>query len=1006
MSFRITLLSLGLLGLLSDSAHAFAPTDAVHVGIEPQRILRYDAPTQVALAQTPAWQEFLAAEGDGWKARFDQKTGTAHRMWGPGIDIGPTSTPEQVEQGVLAFLAANEGIVGVDANSLQIRSSSYNERVDTWFVDVDVVHLGAPIWRGGVTARIKHGSLVLVGIDTYPDVPHVGRAALSADAAIDRGIAQGPAAAVPHTGTSAELVWLPQEIGGELQLRLCWMTRSHTASPPGIWVSFVDASSGELVNVHNEVRFATGTVYGSHAVRTLDGKTTTSVMPLIKVTGDDGTTVTAGEDGSFTTSGTGTSFSSVLDGSYVRAVNDAGDEGALSFSGSSGTWTTTSATQAEISTYAFLHHVRTWGQRVAPEVPMVSDKFKSTVNINDNCNAYYDGNLNFFRAGSGCNNTGEIADVNYHEWGHGFHYWSLESGDFDGSLGEGAADVVAFLQTADPIIAPFFMTNGQGIREVDTDKAYPQDYANDDWAVHSNGLIFGGAMWDLWHILMEKEGVEAGTASMERIFTGLLKGGPDVESSYDEAVVADDDDGNLGNGTPHYCDIIEAFAPHGLGPSGAGGSAVQVLHDPELLALADGDHPVAVDLWNVAEQCFAWTPTKATVTWRADGGSWETTALSLTGDGAEGSIPAQAEGSFVEYYVSVHDADGARVSAPRGEVINPFSFYVGGVLEVACTTFEDDDGGFKHELVEGEETLGADDWQWGIPLGEGGDPNAAYSGRFVWGNDLGDGEYNGEYQNEKTNRLTSPVYELSHYRDNFLAYQRWLNVEDAEFDHANIYADDEQVWTNWGSSSGEEHHQDAQWAPHVVSLGEAANDGSVSIAWEIDSDEGLSMGGWTIDDVCIFAPATPDNRLGISDFVASEGLDGGIDLTWTNPRHAPVERVMVVRASDDWPSGPTDGVVVFEDGAPELDTPMSVRDVAVDGEKTYYYAVYAFDGQDWLSWTIQGWNADTGEALSGEGEGGANLAKGGCACTSAPAPAAAWFGLGLAALLGLRRRRA
>ena len=34
----------------------------------------------------------------------------------------------------------------------------------------------------------------------------------------------------------------------------------------------------------------------------------------------------------------------------------------------------------------------------------------------------------FLSRGGGCNNTGRIADVSYHEWGHGFHYYNLLSG--------------------------------------------------------------------------------------------------------------------------------------------------------------------------------------------------------------------------------------------------------------------------------------------------------------------------------------------------------------------------------------------------------------------------------------------------------------------------------------------------------------------------------------------------------------------------------------------------
>jgi uncharacterized protein (TIGR03382 family) len=580
----------------------------------------------------------------------------------------------------------------------------------------------------------------------------------------------------------------------------------------------------------------------------------------------------------------------------------------------------------------------------------------------------------------------------------------MESGSYDGSFGEGAADVVAFIQSRDNIIAPYFTTSGGGIRDVGPDRVYPTDYV--DWDIHSNGLIFGGSMWDLWPLLEAAEGTTAGTASLETIFVGTMRGGPTIETCYDEAIVADDDDGDLGNGTPHYCDIVEAFGRHGLGPTGNGGAPIQMIDDPGIVQPSDADIPLAIDLVNVAEECFAWTPAGGTITWRAGGGSWTDTPLaSVTASTATGAIPPQAAGTFVEYWVTIQGTDGSEISMPAGEDINPFSFYAGDVIEVYCEDFEANDGGYTHELVDGEDTLGADDWQWGVPLGEGGDPNAAYSGRYVWGNDLGEADYNGEYQNEKTNRLTSPAIDTAHYQGAFLAFRRWLNVEDGRYDNARIFADDDVVWDNHSSAAGDEHHRDTAWAPHAIDLEGAADDGEVVLAWEIESDQGLTMGGWTLDDVCIYAPATPDNRLGIHDFAATDGETGGVTLTWTNPLHDPLERVVVVRKEGSWPTGPTDGAVVFEDGAPVVAAPISVLDVDVDDDVVYSYAVYAHDGDLWLSYTIQGMNADLGSAdMPVEETGGPDLERGGCACGTT-APAGSWTaGLALLALLQRRRR--
>ena len=291
-----------------------------------------------------------------------------------------------------------------------------------------------------------------------------------------------------------------------------------------------------------------------------------------------------------------------------------------------------------------------------------------------------------------------------------------------------------------------------------------------------------------------------------------------------------------------------------------------------------------------------------------------------------------------------------------------------------------------------------------MPSGAYGDPSQAHSGRGVWGNDLGYDQYNGAYQNDKHNRLNSPVYDLAHHEGVFLHYYRWLTVEDGYYDQARILADGEQVWTNWGTKQdGVEHHLDDQWMPHAVSLEGHTEDREVQISWEIQSDAGLYFGGWNIDDVCVVAPATANNRLGITNFNATDGLDQEIQLTWTNPNYAPLERVVVIRNAFQQPQGPTSGQIVYDNRAPELGADIATTDTEVANG---YYAVYAYDGSEWLGWTVEGWNADNGSA-TGMVTPGTPSTTAGCACASGTSPSAGWM-LGLPALLlayGIRRRR-
>ena len=88
--------------------------------------------------------------------------------------------------------------------------------------------------------------------------------------------------------------------GDDQHLRLAWYTRTRTSEPPGIWVSFVDALSGDLLSVHNEVRFLEGgSVWGTHDTRTVNGDYSTSPMPYIQVVGDSSSAYTDA-DGDFT----------------------------------------------------------------------------------------------------------------------------------------------------------------------------------------------------------------------------------------------------------------------------------------------------------------------------------------------------------------------------------------------------------------------------------------------------------------------------------------------------------------------------------------------------------------------------------------------------------------------------------------------------------------------------------------------------------------------------------
>jgi hypothetical protein len=990
-----------LLLLLAADAFAVRPPETSTLGfstVPVNRIQTQRADVQAALAGQPGWIAFTEGEGDGWTARFDEITRTPRRMMGPGIDLGPLRTEAEVGDAVMAFVDRHAELLGLADSVPVLKSVHPMESQDAWYVDVIPTVDGLEIWHAVVTFRIKFDKLVMVGSEAWPNVPVTGARRQSERAAHRAHVLQGPAPDGRHEDMTASQMLLPVVRGGKPELRRVWRTTSTTAEPVGQWEAFVDAATGDILHLTNHVRFLSGHVDAEHDVRLGDGPLELSPLRFARLTSAEGDVTFVEEDGSwsFPDGNTGP-VQLALNGerSRIRDQNGSSNteigEGdtvvaAADFDGS----------DAGLTTFVNLHIVQDWARDLAPEVAWSDEKVDAFVNIDDSCNAFFDGNVNFFQESRECRNTGRLADVIFHEWGHGFHAFSIRAGFYDGSVGEGAADTMSFLMTDDPRIAPRFFKNSNGaLRNVNNDRRYPEDFNTNEAFIHTNGLIFGGSMWDSREALRSSMGEPYASEVMGDIYADLLKGGPAMDTAYDEAIFADDDDGDLSNGTPHQCELVEGFGKHGLGP--AGGIGISPDHDPIETSAPGEESEVKLELDNPAPDCIEIQPETAEVHFSINGGEFQSVPLDVVGEDIEGSIPGAQLGDLVEYWVDVADQNGSRYAEPPGGPIRPHTFYVGDVLVVNCNDFEEDDGNYRSELVAGKETEGADDWQHGTPIGLAGDPVGCFSGDLCWGNDLGGGNFNGEYQNDKHNALSSDVIDTKHYTGSVLQYRRWLTIEDGFYDQAVILADGEEVWTNWATdrNNGTDHHVDDEWASHVVDLAGLADDGEVQLTWEIRSDQGLAFGGWNIDDVCIHAPATPDNRLGISDLAVNRSADTIAPVvSWTMPAHAPVTEVVLVRKFGSFPTGPTDGTVLTRTTDPALGAPIAIADAGAVSYGDVYYAVYASDGTNWLSWTREGFNA---AAL----EPGATGA--GCACNGS-APSAGW--LALFGLLGLRRRRA
>ena len=60
--------------------------------------------------------------------------------------------------------------------------------------------------------------------------------------------------------------------------------------------------------------------------------------------------------------------------------------------------------------------------------------------------------------------------------------------------------------------------------------------------------------------------------------------------------------------------------------------------------------------------------------------------------------------------------------------------------------------------------------------------------------------------------------------------------------------------------TNEVNHTDKEWRFHDIDLSAQAGSGAIQLKFEIKSDQGLALGGWTIDDVCIVTAGRQPER--------------------------------------------------------------------------------------------------------------------------------------------------
>ncbi len=472
---------------------------------------------------------------------------------------------------------------------------------------------------------------------------------------------------------NSELMIAPVPSENHYEGKLVWWLRIQTKNPLGLWIMWVDASTGEIIRALDELPTVSGNIYCENVPHYSDDTPENGPFRdgYVLIDASSGYT---DEFGAFTDLGAMTedhNLFSELRGRYCDIVDPDYDEGQtyVPFSGDwyEYTWTTPEFRKDQLNLYYHANFIHTWYVHTFDFHEL---DYTMPCRVNDpymDDNAYWDGEgINFGHGGGYMVNLALISDVIYHEYTHGvthFIYpeWMLPYEGQSGAIDEALSDYFPCT-----IFDDYRMGEGSyagapttPMRVLQNTNRYPEDFIDE---VHYDGQIIAGAWWDIRTIL--------GAGYTDTLVHYARYGYPEEFEEYlEEVLVVDDDDGNLLNGTPNATVIYPCFSNHGIGPS----ILLEITHDP-LASTEDSLNPYPVDA-NVMSYFGVDT---AYVYYRILGDfEWYPVLMTnISGSDWRGAIPAQSLGTTVYYYISIVDIIGNVRTYPSTAPSNFFTFAV------------------------------------------------------------------------------------------------------------------------------------------------------------------------------------------------------------------------------------------------------------------------------------------------------------------------------------------
>lgn len=669
------------------------------------------------------WNKFMTKNG-GWNVLISRSTGTPVAAFGKGIQITGVSeiNEKNIHAAAEGFISEFSDILG--STNSELKFISYRYLDGHWYISYSQSAEGMDVIGGRLDLRIfKNGKVSAFFSKLYPNVkPQSGR--LNTKQAEEISLnGLNLSGKIYKIDCDSKQCIFPIENSTSIFYVPVYQVYIRVYGEPKHYLVYVDAEHGTIlrrVNLITDV-LTTGNLKGIIKMRnSLEQDTVVDFYGCYLNSGIN--KIITQNDGDFEMDLLGnTTYKLNFDSYYGKLSSQSGkaiSEPAFTILAGNDNPLLLDDNNSHIIERTLFYHmnkIHTFYKELDTNVAVPDRKTYLKLYWDFTMdNAYSDmDTIAFLNLNSKKMNLGLTPQVVYHEYGHSYVnllYNELSNGKISGLLNsaihEGLADLSAATASNEPKIGigAFVGYPDSTFRNLENTIHYPEGMQGES---HYDGQVISGAYWDL----RKAVSLDYVNHIVQKVKYGMpddMNTGLAFYKFFVETIIADDDDGDFDNGTPHDEAIITSFDNHGIGMELY--TKLNFYHQQLVRNISAGEL-YKIDFSLNMSKLKPYEFTDISVIYSKDGFATanKIPATKISDGKYTASIPSLQSGDFINYYFTA---------------IHPIS---GKVLQFT-RSWEDSSTYFYSVNYENTYHLNSDYAQWIV----GAPEDNAYTGEWQW----------------------------------------------------------------------------------------------------------------------------------------------------------------------------------------------------------------------------------------------------------------------------------